>query len=34
MAETQGYSVGKEGGAFYFGTNPVATISVVDTIYF
>ncbi len=31
MAKIQGYSVGKEGGAFWFGIDPVVATSVFDT---
>lgn len=31
MANIQRYSVGKEGGAFWFGRDPVVVTSVVDT---
>jgi hypothetical protein len=31
MAKTQGYNVGKKGGAFWFGTDPVVATLVVNT---
>jgi hypothetical protein len=34
MAETQRYCLGKEGGAFQFKTNPIATILLDDSGFF